>query len=181
MTVRFRLAFAARALACACLACFVAPPSIAQVYRCESPNGVPVYQGTPNGRNCQQLDLAPLTTIPAPALPAPKAGANRPGAAAGAARPPASRASPEDFPRVDGAAQRARDGDRRRILEEELGKEEGRLGDLKAEYKDGQPDRLGNERNYQKYLDRVERLREDIARTEGNIASLRRELGMLRE
>ena len=89
----------------------------------------------------------------------------------------AARASAEGFPKVDGAAQRARDSDRRRILEDELQKEQQRLGELKAEYKNGEPDRLGNERNYQKYLDRVARLEEDIARTESNIASLRRELG----
>ena len=53
-------------------------PAQAQVYRCESDAGVPVYQGTPSGRNCRAVDLTPLTTIPAPKLPAQK-----PGAAAG--------------------------------------------------------------------------------------------------
>jgi len=171
MTARFRPELAACLLAGAGLvAC--ASPALAQVYRCDSPNGVPVYQGTPNGANCHPIDLQPLTTIPAPRLPAAKTG----GAATSAAR-----ASPEAFPKVDGAAQRARDDDRRRILEDELHKEQQRLGELKAEYKGGEPDRQGNERNYQKYLDRVARLEEDIARTESNIASLRRELGTIRE
>ncbi|MCO5101173.1 MAG: DUF4124 domain-containing protein [Burkholderiaceae bacterium] len=170
MTARFRPEIAARLLVGAGLAVF-AWPALAQVYRCDSPNGVPVYQGTPNGANCHPIDLQPLTTIPAPRLP--------PAKAAGTAS--AARASPEAFPKVDGAAQRARDGDRRRILEDELKKEQQRLGELKAEYKGGEPDRQGNERNYQKYLDRVARLEEDIARTESNIASLRRELGTIRE
>lgn len=164
----------------ACLATLglvVAAPSAAQVYRCESESGVPVYQGTPNGRNCRALDLAPLTTIPAPKLPAGKPAAAPPGAAGGAA----ARASPDAFPKVDASTQRARDSDRRRILEDELKKEEGRLADLKAVYKDGEPDRLGDERNYQKYLDRVQRLKDDIGRTEGNIASIRRELAAIKE
>lgn len=152
-----------------------APSVFAQVYRCDSPNGVPVYQGTSNGANCQPIDLQPLTTIPAPKPPASKAPAT------GAASPAAARASPEGFPKVDGAAQRARDGDRRRILEDELQKEQQRLGELKSEYRNGEPERQGNERNYQKYLDRVARLEEDIARTESNIASLRRELTTIRE
>lgn len=152
-----------------------APSVFAQVYRCDSPNGVPVYQGTPNGANCQPIDLQPLTTIPAPKPPASKASAT------GGAPPAAARASPEGFPKVDGAAQRARDGDRRRILEDELQKEQQRLGELKSEYRNGEPERQGNERNYQKYLDRVARLEEDIARTESNIASLRRELSTIRE
>ena len=154
--------------------CLAAPAS-AEVYRCESDSGVPVYQGTPNGRNCRQIDLAPLTTIPAPKLPAarPAAGAAQAG---GAARP-----SPNGFPKVDASTQRERDSERRRILEDELRKEETRLAELKAVYKDGEPDRLGDERNYQKYLDRVQRLKDDIGRSEGNIASIRRELGAIRD
>jgi len=173
MTARSRFAFVACFVAGAGFAACI-PSVFAQVYRCDSPNGVPVYQGTSKGTNCQPVDLQPLTTIPAPKLPATKAH----GAASGgpsAARPPA-----EGFPKVDEAAQRARDNDRRRILEDELQKELARLDELKAEYKSGEPDRLGNERNYQRYLDRVARLEEDIARTETNIASLRRELTTIR-
>lgn len=182
MIVRLRLAFAACVLAGTGFA--ACPPSaLAQVYRCDSPNGVPVYQGTPKGHNCQPVDLQPLTTIPAPNVPASSGSAARGAAtasAAGGASSARSSPSPESFPKVDAAAQRARDDDRRRILDDELRKERERLDELKAEYKGGEPERLGNERNYQKYLDRVAQLEEDIARTESNIASLRRELGTIR-
>lgn len=180
MTVRLRFAFAACVLAgTGFTAC---PPSaLAQVYRCDSPNGVPVYQGTPKGSNCQPVDLQPLTTIPAPNVPASNAPAPKGAATASAAGGTSSaRSSPESFPKVDAAAQRVRDDDRRRILDDELRKEQERLDELKAEFKGGEPDRLGNERNYQKYLDRVAQLEEDIARTESNIESLRRELGTIR-
>ncbi|MFA7665234.1 MAG: DUF4124 domain-containing protein [Burkholderiaceae bacterium] len=155
------------------------PGATAQVYRCESGDGVPVYQGNPSGTNCRRVDLQPLTTIPAPKAPA---GAS--GTAAGAGKPAAGSsrsASPASFPRVDGTTQRARDAARRNILEEELRKERLRLEALQAEYKDGQPDRLGNERNYQRYLDRVESLKADIDRAEANIGSLERELAAIRE
>jgi len=171
----YRLATTLRAAGLAVAGLCLAAPASAEVYRCESDSGVPVYQGTPNGRNCRQIDLAPLTTIPAPKLPAarPAAGAAQAG---GAARP-----SPNGFPKVDASTQRERDSERRRILEDELRKEETRLAELKAVYKDGEPDRLGDERNYQKYLDRVQRLKDDIGRSEGNIASIRRELGAIRD
>ena len=167
----------------------------AQIYRCEGPDGVVEYSNSPaaaqSGRNCRAIEISPITTIPAPKLPprapAPATGA-QPGAAGSAtgtgstaataaARPPGS----ENFPRVDAATQKSRDGDRRRILEDELRKEELRLAELRKEYNDGEPERVGGERNYQKYLDRVQRLKEDLARSESNVAAIRRELGAIRE
>ncbi|MGD9945179.1 MAG: DUF4124 domain-containing protein [Burkholderiaceae bacterium] len=179
MTKPFSLLLAASLL-------MAAPAAFAQIYRCESENGVTVYQGSSTGKNCRALDLAPLTTIPAPKLPPSKPAGG--GAAAGTASGGSSattasapRTSPEAFPKVDASVQRSRDNDRRRILQSELQKEEAKLAELKGEYKDGEPDRLGNERNYQKYLDRVQRLKEDIGRSEANLASIRRELGMIKD
>ena len=104
---------------------------------------------------CRSVDLPNLTTIPAPNLPA------QSGSKGGSAAMP----SPAGFPRVDAGAQRSRDLDRRRILEDALRKEEARLGELRAEFNGGEPERRGDERNYQKYLDRVQRLKDDIARS----------------
>ena len=81
--------------------------------------------------------------------------------------------------RVDPTAQRARDSDARRILEDELRAEEQRLAALQKDYNNGEPERQGNERNYQKYLDRVNEMKAAIARKEGDIAAIRRELGKL--
>ena len=162
-----------------------------KIYRCDGPGGVVEYSNSPvaaTGRNCRAIEIAPITTIPAPAPPAaaiPAAGAgaaaSKPaaaGAAAGATQ--ASRAA-EAFPRVSASAQKERDNDRRRILEDELKKEQERLANLQGEYKNGEPDRLGNERNYQKYLDRVQQLKTDIERTEGNLATIRRELAAIKD
>jgi len=82
--------------------------------------------------------------------------------------------------RIDGEAQRARDAEARAILEAELKKAQARRAELLAEYKDGQPDKLGPEtRNYQKYLDRVAELKASIARSENDIAGIKRELARL--
>jgi len=88
--------------------------------------------------------------------------------------------TPANFPRVDGDTQRARDGDRRRILDEELRAEEDRLSRLKLEFNNGEPERRGDERNFALYQERIQRLREDIARVETNVGALRREIALLK-
>jgi hypothetical protein len=121
-------------------------------------------------KGCKVIEGSPITVIqgrspaPRPANPAVAAGST-------AARPPEAR--------VDAGAQRARDSDSRRILESELRREEERLAEMKLEYNNGEPERLGNERNYQKYLDRVADLKSGIARKEGDIAAIKRELSKL--
>jgi hypothetical protein len=131
------------------------------------------------------LDLPGLTTIPAPVLPpgatAPRAPPRPPAGGAAAAAAPASTPSRAGFPRVEASTQRSRDLDRRRILEDELRKEEARLAELRTEFRGGEPERRGDERNHQKYLDRVARLKDDISRTESSVASLRREMTALRD
>ena len=72
-----------------------------------------------------------------------------------------------------------RDLGRKRILLAELSSAELRLQTLKAEYRDGQPERLGNERNYQKYLDRTAELQQNIRLTEASIAALRRKINTI--
>lgn len=72
-----------------------------------------------------------------------------------------------------------RDLGRQRIVQAELIAAEQRLAALKAEYHDGEPERLGSEKNYQKYLDRVADLKQNIRRVEDNIAALRRELNTI--
>ena len=149
----------------------------AQVYRCDTDTGVPLYQNAP-GPRCKPLDLPSLSTIPAPKMPAQPA---RQGAVNGGTAGGAAAGTSGNFPRVDASAQKSRDSDRRAILGDELRSEEARLAELRAEYNNGEPERLGSERNYQRYLDRVQRLKDDIARTEASIASLRRELGSVRD
>lgn len=120
-------------------------------------------------RGCRVIEGAPITIVQGtkvPPRPAPAAS----GAASTVPRPDA---------RVDPATQRDRDNDARRILGDELRKEEERLAELKRDYADGQPERRGDERNYQKYLERVADMKAAIVRKEADIAALKRELAKL--
>lgn len=82
--------------------------------------------------------------------------------------------------RVDSAEQRNRDNDARRILESELRKAETRKSELEQEYKNGEPDKRGDEaRNHQKYLERVAELKSSIARSDSDIAGIQREIARL--
>jgi hypothetical protein len=81
--------------------------------------------------------------------------------------------------KIDPGDQRARDSDARRILEAELKKEEDALAALKKAYNNGEPERQGDEKNYQKYADRVAEMKAAIARKEADIEALKRELAKL--
>lgn len=146
--------------------CLTGAVQAQQVYRC--PGNLYTDQLSAKeaqDRGCKTLEGTPITVIQGPARrEAPKA------AAAPASGAPAREA------RVDPAEQKARDSDARRILEAELKREEERLAALQQEYNNGQPERLGSERNYQRYLDRVEGLKAAIARKEADIAAIKREL-----
>lgn len=50
------------------------------------------------------------------------------------------------------------------------------LEEKKKEYNGGKPERIGSERNYQRYLDRIQRLKNEIALHEENIGTLNLEL-----
>ncbi len=138
------------------------------IFVCQDADGRKTYQNTGLGKGCTRLDIQPTLSVAAPRQPA----AAR---SAAESRP----ISPASFPRVDSQTQRTRDGDRRRILEDELGAEQQKLQALHAEYRNGAPERLPGERGDAGYRDRVARLQADLQRTENNIASLRRELTLL--
>jgi hypothetical protein len=81
--------------------------------------------------------------------------------------------------RVDPAVQKVRDSDARRILANELQTEQDRLAALQKDFNNGEPERQGSERNFQKYTDRVAEMKAAIARKESDIAAIRRELAKL--
>lgn len=78
--------------------------------------------------------------------------------------------------RVDPADQRARDSDARRILEDELKREDERLASMRADFNNGQPEREPGENNNLKYSARVAAMKTAIERKESDIAALKREL-----
>jgi len=81
--------------------------------------------------------------------------------------------------RVSQQMQSQRDAGREAILRNELFLAQALLAKLESEYQNGAPERRGDERNYQKYLDRTEQLRQKISLTQANISALSRELSRM--
>lgn len=88
--------------------------------------------------------------------------------------------SPASFPKVDGDTQKARDNDRRKILEQELAAEQKSLEQAKKELAEQEAIRTGDERNYQRVLDRLQPYKDRVALHERNIEALKKEIGNLR-
>lgn len=138
-----------------------------RIYRCgnEYTNTVPAGRA----KDCKLIEGGNVTVVPG----------TRPGGATGSGNGVVT--APAGAPKVNSSEQKARDADARAILESELAKAEAKLAELQAEYNNGEPEKQGGEaRNYQKYLDRVASLKDSIARTESDIAGIKRELARLK-
>ena len=150
------------------LLCGLAGVALAQgstVYRCPGNNFTnSITAKEADAKGCKPVEGGNVTVVQSPKR-------------APAATAPAAGGSPQN--RVDPADQRARDSDARRILEAELRKEEEALAALQKEYNNGEPERRGDEKNYQKYVDRTADLKASIARKEADIAAIKRELAKL--
>lgn len=88
--------------------------------------------------------------------------------------------SAASFPRVSSSAQKERDSARRQVLENELANEEAALEEARKTLAEQETVRHGDERNYQKVLDRLQPLKENIERRERNIEALNKEISGLR-
>jgi len=137
-----------------------------RIYRCGNE-----YTNKPTeaqAKTCKLMEGGSISIVQGPRAQSAASGTSSP-------KPAASGGAGQ---RVDAGDQKARDADARGVLEAELKRSEARLAELRAEYKDGQPDLRGGEaRNHQKYLDRVAELKAGIARIESDLAGIRRELG----
>lgn len=88
--------------------------------------------------------------------------------------------TPASFPRVSPDTQRRRDDARRKILEDELAGEARALESARRALAEGEAVRLGDERhNYQRYLDRVQTLKDTVALHQQNLAAIRSEISRL--
>jgi uncharacterized protein DUF4124 len=150
----------------AILTLLVTVPTHASVYKCVDSNGSVTYTNDRTlGRGCKELsEDQPVSSMPAPS------------------RPPASapRTSPSDFPRVAPDAQRSRDDTRRQVLEKELHVEETALADAKKTLGEQEAVRLGDERNYQKVLDRLQPYKDKVELHQRNVEALKKEIGGLK-
>lgn len=142
-----------------------------QVYRCPGPPVLYTDAISPTEareKGCRTIEGTPITIIQG----RPRAPAAASAGGTGAAPRPADS-------KVDPASQRQRDSEARRILLDELKKEEDRLAVLQKDYNNGEPERRGDERNFARYQERVAEMKAAIARKEADVAAIRRELSKL--
>jgi hypothetical protein len=147
------------------LLALAALPVQAEIFKCTDPTGHVTYSNV-GSKGCAKMNLDPISTVPAakPAMRAP---------------------TPAGFPRVEDSTQRARDGDRRKILEQEQAAEQKALDEAKkrvAEAEEPQPtDRIsGGGINQAKVDERVKPLRDQVQLHERNLEAIRKELQNLR-
>ena len=130
----------------------------ADIYKKVDEDGRVTYSNVPS-KGAQKLNLEPLNTVPS-------------------SKP--NTQPPGNFPRVDAETQKSRDNVRRKILEDELSQETAQLEEAKKALAEAESVRLGGERNYQKYLDRVQPFRDAVAEHQKNIDALKQELAGLK-
>ena len=130
----------------------------AEIYKSVDEDGRVTYSNVPS-KGAQKLYLEPLNTVPSS-----KSNTQPPG----------------NFPKVDADTQKNRDKVRRQILENEMAQEMTQLEDAKKALAEGEATRLGSERNYQRYLERIQPLKDAVAEHQKNIDALKEELAGLR-
>lgn len=147
------------------LLALVAVPAYADIYKCTDAAGHVTYSNVAT-KGCAKMNLEPISTIP-PARPAAKA------------------PTPAGFPRVEENVQKARDNDRRKILEQEQAAEQKNLEEAKKRLTDAeipQPEdrNAGGTINQGKLQERVQPMRDQVQLHERNLEAIRKELQNLR-
>ena len=141
------------------LACALATPAWADTFKCVDVNGRATYTNMKEetkGKNCSVV-MREISVVPS--VPPARTGT-----------------SPAGFPKVDPATQKSRDDGRRRILEDELAGEDKALAQAKAELTEQEGIRTGDEKNYQRVLDRLQKYKDEVERHQKNVDALKREL-----
>ena len=148
-----------------------------RIYRCGNEYTNNATQAKERG--CKLVECGNVTVIQG-SRPSGGGGAASGGGSSAASSSSATSASPAGAPRVTNNDQRARDSDARAILETELRKAEARHAELVKEYNGGQPERNALDlRNPQRYMERTAELKASVARSESDIAGIKRELSRL--
>jgi hypothetical protein len=138
-----------------------AAPALAETCKYVDKEGRTIYSNVPI-KNARKL-----TCFQEPAPP-PEPKTRAEGASTGA--------SDAAQKRVEPSTQRRRDDDRRKILEDELAREQKALDDAKKALGEQQAQRTGDERNYARVQERLKPFQEAVSMHEKNISSIRQEL-----
>ncbi|CAN1543995.1 hypothetical protein MCEMAEM4_01896 [Burkholderiaceae bacterium] len=176
--VRVRLAV----LFVSVLALWIVPAAQAEsprVFRCGN-----VYTNQPApSQNCKPLTGGHVTVIEGTQVQTPVSSAT-PGstalAASSASSDATASAAPPSKHKVDPQAQRQRDAQASVLLQTELQRAQARHTELLQLWRNGEPERQADEqRQPQKYQERVAQLRAALQRSEADVAGLLRELARL--
>ena len=128
------------------------------IYKCIDASGSTTYASSRLDKNCKVISSGQENAMPAPARAKP----------AGASANP----SPAGFPRVQEDTQKARDGDRRHILEQEMAGEQRSLEQARKDLSDQQAAGASG--------DRITPYRDRVGQHERNIQAIQKELGNLK-
>ena len=135
------------------------------IWRCVDPSGkthVTNVKDETSGKDCKVIQSQRVTVIPA------------------VAAPKAASKSPPGFPK-ESVGERASARDRQKAaLESELASEEALLAKAKAELAGQESIRTGDERNYARVLERLQKYKDNVELHAKNVDELRKELGKLR-
>ncbi len=129
---------------------FILPTAQSGVYKQIDESGNVTYSNIRSNK-AKQLDLPPITVVPGIDSMAVES-------------------------KIKKRMESIKNVEQREAIESRIAEETNLLEELKSEYKGGTPDRLGSERNYQRYLDRVERLKNEIEGREQNLEAFKAEL-----
>ena len=128
------------------------------IYKCIDASGGTVISNSRVEKNCKAISTGPENAVPAPPRAKPASAVANP--------------SPAGFPRVQEDTQKARDGDRRHILEQELAGEQRSLEQARKDVSEQQAAGVSG--------DRIAPYRDRVGQHERNIQAIQKELGNLR-
>ncbi|KXB29149.1 hypothetical protein AT959_19845 [Dechloromonas denitrificans] len=145
------------------LAILALPATAQTIYKCTDASGGTLISNTRIEKNCKAIVSGPESTLPAPK--------SRPATSGAAANP-----SPAGFPKVQEDTQKARDGDRRHILEQELAGEQRNLEQARKELAEQEALRTAGDNRQ----DRILPYKDRVGQHERNIQAIQKELSNLR-
>ena len=145
------------------LAVLALPAGAQTIYRCTDAGGGTLISNARLDKSCKPVQQTPDSSLPAPK-----------------AKPGATTATPGSFPKVPEDAQKARDTDRRRILEQELAGEQRNLDQARRDLVEQSALRPGEERNGAGGFERLQPYRDRVTQHERNIEAIQKELANLR-
>jgi len=146
----------------------IAAPALAQssreitIWSCRDREGHTHVTNLPEdttGKDCRVVQQTRVQVVPAPA-----------------AGKPAAKAAPGSFPREDSQTRASARERQREILERELEQEQSLLAQARKDLEDQESVRYGDERNYARVLERLQKYKDAVEVHQKNVESLRREL-----